>query len=270
MQAADYVQGDAFQAEKRTMFSAEWLPLCAEGQVANPGDFIVATVGGWGVVGVRGEGGAVHVLRNACRHQNMQVVAAPSGNCKAFRCRFHGWTYDLQGRFVGAPPPVAPKDSQSPANHLASLAATVTSGIVFFSLATPPAPPAVDDTLPAYGGTLTTEIGCNWKVCVEHLLGEHTQSADFTWTWPLLGVRRAGSITIMEQVVPHTFLRTRLLTHVFGDTADQHGQFAAIIKRVCERLQADRGQGVAAAENERVGAFHARLAQAYAQDQAAT
>jgi phenylpropionate dioxygenase-like ring-hydroxylating dioxygenase large terminal subunit len=183
-------------------------------------------VGGWGVFGVRDKQGAVQVLRNACRHQNMQVVGTPSGNCETFRCRFHGWTYDLQGRFVSAPPLVAPLDPQSPDIHLASLATSTASGIVFFSLAAPAARPDLGGPPPAYGGTLTTEIACNWKVCVEHLLGEHRPSADFAWHWPLLAVRRAGSVTIMEQVVPHTFLRTRLLTHLFGGSADDHKQAA--------------------------------------------
>src|SRR5262245_3507640 len=85
MKSEDYSQGEAFQVEKRTVFSAECLPLCAEGQLARPGDFVSATVGGWGVIGVRGKDGAVRVLRNVCRHQNMQVVGAPSGNCETFR-----------------------------------------------------------------------------------------------------------------------------------------------------------------------------------------
>ena len=74
MKSEDYSQGDAFQVEKRTIFSAECLPLCAEGQLARPGDFVSATVGGWSVFAVRDTAGAVRVLRNACRHQNMQVV----------------------------------------------------------------------------------------------------------------------------------------------------------------------------------------------------
>jgi phenylpropionate dioxygenase-like ring-hydroxylating dioxygenase large terminal subunit len=270
MRSQDYTQGDTFQVEKRTLFSTQWLPLCAEGQVARPGDFLSATVGGWGVFGVRDKEGAVRVLRNACRHQNMQVVGTPSGNCETFRCRFHGWTYDLQGTFLGAPPPVAPKDPASPELHLASLATSIASGIVFFSLATPPRPPDLGGSLPAYGGTLTTEIACNWKVCVEHLLAEHTPSADFGWHWPLLAVRRAGAVAIMEQVVPHTFLRTRLLTHVFGGAPDDHKQPAATISHVCERLQADRNDGKPAAEGALVATFHRQLAEAYAQDRATT
>jgi phenylpropionate dioxygenase-like ring-hydroxylating dioxygenase large terminal subunit len=269
MKSEDYSQGDAFQAEKRTVFSTQSLPLCAEGQLARAGDFVSATVGGWSVFAVRDKEGAIRVLRNACRHQNMQVVGTPIGNCETFRCRFHGWTYDLQGRFLGAPPPVAPKDAQSPDLHLASLPSAVASGIVFFSLAGAPVPVDVG-ALPAYGGTLVTEIACNWKICVEHVLAAHTPSPDFTWAWPLLMVRRAGAVTIIEQVVPHTFLRTRMFTHVFGGNADDHRPAAATIKHVCETLQADRASGKPAAEGTPVDTFHRQLAEAYAQDRPTT
>jgi len=264
MKYEDYAQGDAFQAEKRTVFSTQTLPLCADGQLAKPGDFVSATVGGWSVFAVRDKEGAVLVLRNACRHQNMQVVATPAGNCESFRCRFHGWTYDLQGRFVTAPPPVAPKDRQASDLHLPQLATAVASGLVFFRLGRTGAAPQAVTALPAYGGTLTTEIGCNWKVCIEHLLGEHAPSPDFAFAWPLLTVRRAGPLTIMEQVVPHTFLRTRLLTHVFGGPAGEHQAAAATIRHVCEQLQADRAAGAPALDEPMVVAFHKRLAEAYA------
>jgi phenylpropionate dioxygenase-like ring-hydroxylating dioxygenase large terminal subunit len=199
----------------------------------------------------------------------MQVVSTAGGNCESFRCRFHGWTYDLQGRFLSAPPPVAPKDPHSTDLDLASLPSAIASGVVFFSLAGPPTPADVG-ALPAYDGTVVTEIACNWKVLVEHLLAEHTPSADFTWAWPLLTVRRAGAVTIMEQVVPHTFLRTRLFTHVFGGVADDNKQAAATIKHVCEVLQLDRTAGRPAAEGALVDDFHRRLAEAYAEDRPTT
>jgi nitrite reductase/ring-hydroxylating ferredoxin subunit len=243
MKSEDYAQGDAFQAEKRTIFSTEWLPLCAEGQVGQPGDFLVATVGGWGVMAVRDKAGEVRALRNACRHQNMPVASAASGNCESFRCRFHGWTYDLAGRFVGAPPPVAPADPAADLS-LQSFATVRAAGLLFFSVGKPTAAPDLG-TVPAYGGTLSTDIACNWKVAVEHLLGERRESSpDFSWHWPLLAVRRSGALAIVEQIMPQTFLRTRLLTHVFGGPADAHKQAAGTIKHVCERLQADRAAGV--------------------------
>jgi nitrite reductase/ring-hydroxylating ferredoxin subunit len=266
MKSDDYAQGDAFQAEKRSVFSTQWLPLCAERQVANAGDFLSATVGGWGVVAVRDKADDLRVLRNACRHQNMPVVGTPAGNCDRFRCRFHGWTYDLAGKFIGAPPPVAPSDpppGQSADLGLHSLATVREAGLLFFSIGNPASAPRLG-ALPAYGGTLTTDIAGNWKVVVEHLLGERRDgSADFDWHWPLLAVRRAGELAIVEQIMPQTFLRTRLLTHVFGGMADDHKQAAATIKHACERLQADRAAGTMAANDGALLAeFRRRLASA--------
>ena len=266
MQTEDYTGGDAFQREKRTVFSTEWLPVCAEAQLVGPGDFVSLSVGGWGVVAVRDKEGALRVLRNACRHQNMSVVATPAGRCEHFRCRFHGWTYDLQGRFAGAPAPVAPADPVSPDNDMRVLGADCQSGIVFFSLCAQASPPAaLVKALPAYGGTTTTEIACNWKVCAEHFL-----SCGVDWHWPLLAVRvETGGVTVIEQVVPHTFLRTRLVTHVFGATAGSQSPSVEAFKQACERLQLDRNAGVmATGDNVLLAAFHRQLADAYVRDRA--
>lgn len=270
MKPEDYAQGDAFQVEKRTIFSTEWLPICAEGQIARPGDFLSVTIGGWGVVAVRDGAGTVRVLRNTCRHQNMPVVGTPSGTCETFRCRFHGWTYDLAGKLVSAPPPVAPADPDSPTVNLIAFEARCDAGLVSFTFDPAKAPVQVGGPLPAYGGTIAAEIACNWKVCVEHLLGEQKDSSPaFTFHWPLLTVRRAGPMAIVEQVVPHTFLRTRLLTHVFGQAAEGHKPAAALIKQACEGLQADRVAGMmTAADGTLLADFHHRLETAYAQARA--
>src|SRR5258708_3573066 len=161
MKPEDYAQGDAFQVEKRTIFSNEWLPVCADAQIAKPGDFLSATVGGWSVVAVRDKAGEARVLRNACRHQNMPVVGTPAGNCESFRCRFHGWTYDLAGKFLGAPPPVAPPDPTADL-ALQSLATAREAGLLFFSLGTPAAMPKLG-ALPAYGGPPSPPHTAQWQ-----------------------------------------------------------------------------------------------------------
>ena len=61
--------------------------------------------------------------------------------------------------------------------------------------------------------------------------------------------------------MPQTFLRTRLLTHVFGGAADEHKQAAGTIKHVCERLQADRAAGTMSEDDGALLAeFHRRRA----------
>jgi hypothetical protein len=122
---------------------------------------------------------------------------------------------------------------------------------------------ALAEALPAYGGAITTEIACNWKVCVEHLV-----SGDVAWHWPLLGLRAEQSgVVAVEQVVPHTFLRTRLVTHVFGAAADTQREQVEAFKQACERLQLDRNTGVMATDDSAlVATFHRQLADAYARD----
>ena len=222
MNPDDYTKGDAFQVEKMGLFSTEWLPVCADGQIARPGDFLTVTVGGWSVVAVRGKDGAVRVLRNACRHQNMPVVGTPSGNCESFRCRFHGWTYDLQGHFLAAPPPTAPANAGSPDLDLQVLGMAQVGGLVFFSMGTPAALPELAAPSGPYGGTAITEMACNWKIVVEELQAGTQQG-------PLLSL----SDGLVHQVVPHTFLRTRVFTHGFGVTPDT----IDTVKQACEARQ---------------------------------
>jgi nitrite reductase/ring-hydroxylating ferredoxin subunit len=265
MKTEDYTQGDAFQAEKRSIFATQWLPACAEGQLPEPGDFLSLTVGGWSVIVVRDRTGAVRVLRNMCRHQNMPVVGVPGGRCESFRCRFHGWTFDLQGKFLGAPPPVAPKEPGE--NHnLISLSVLIEAGIVFFTLDSFAAKPSLGAGLPPYGSTVVTEIDANWKVVVEHLLEEQfLRAEDFVWQSPLLALRRLGTTAIAAQVVPHTFLRTRLFTHFFGAIDQQEEASLETLKSGCESLQASRAAGVMPKDDSALlSVFHRRLDEAYA------
>ena len=269
MKSEDYAQGDAFQAEKRTIFSTEWLPACAEAQLSQPGDFVSLTVGGWSVIVTRDSAGAVTVLRNMCRHQSMPVVGVPAGNCESFRCRFHGWTFDLKGKFLGAPPPVAPRsvEGDASANHdLISLPVFIEAGIVFFTFDSLATRPSLGPALPTYGGTIVTEIAANWKVVVEHLLEGRPPSSDgFLWQSPLLALRRAGTKAIVEQIAPHTFLRTRLFTHVFGDSAEAHKQVSDVLKGDCETLQGGRSAGAMSSDDSALLAdFHRRVEAAYA------
>ena len=185
MKPEDYSQGDAFQAEKRTVFSTRsCLPLCAEGQLARPGDFVSATVGGWSVFAVRDKEGAVrscamlppseHAGRGHAVRQLRELPLPlprldlrPAGRFVARRRR-------SRRRICGRP--------------ISSGVAAV-GHVVGHRLLQPRRAGwrrIESARSPAYGGTLATDIACNWKVCVEHLLAEHTPSADFTWTWPLL------------------------------------------------------------------------------------
>jgi choline monooxygenase len=55
------------------------------------------------VLVVRDESGDLRAFRNVCRHRGSRLLSG-SGQCKAaIRCRYHGWTYRLDGSLIGVP-----------------------------------------------------------------------------------------------------------------------------------------------------------------------
>lgn len=274
LKAQHYTLGDAFQAEKQRLFAVAWLPLGVAEQLKARGDFLSATIGGWPVFAVRGADGTVRALMNSCRHKKMLVVDQAQGRCEFFRCRFHGWTYGLDGRFRDAPLPVAPADPASDELHLTPLRVEIAHGIVFVNLCSAAASGEYaalgNDSVPRnYAGAVTSDISCNWKTLLEHALLVEPAAV---WQWPLVVAHDVGELHVIAQIIPRTFVRTRLISHVYGQTgADGESALARVsayigkMQTACEALQAQRADGVLfSGDNARVAKLHGKLAAIYA------
>ena len=90
------------EAEKEHIFLRSWNLLEREETVPNVGDYYCLNVFDVPLLIVRGKDKKVRVFANTCRHRGA-LVATGSGNCKAFRCPYHFWTYTLDGAINGAP-----------------------------------------------------------------------------------------------------------------------------------------------------------------------
>ena len=90
------------EAEKESVFLRRWNMLEREEVAPNIGDFHCMSFLDVPLLVVRGKDRKVRVFANTCRHRGA-LVAEGSGNCKAFRCPYHFWTYGLDGDFNGAP-----------------------------------------------------------------------------------------------------------------------------------------------------------------------
>lgn len=92
-----------FERERRKIFDRCWLYAGHETEIPGNGDFFTRMVGGRNLIVVRGKDGRVRALFNTCLHRGMVVCRETKGNAQLFRCFYHSWTYDNQGRLVGVP-----------------------------------------------------------------------------------------------------------------------------------------------------------------------
>jgi phenylpropionate dioxygenase-like ring-hydroxylating dioxygenase large terminal subunit len=96
------------------VFGDAWLLLARTDVLAKPGDYVAQSLGGWPLFAIADPEGSAIAFRNVCRHQKLPLFDSGAGHCTQIRCRYHGWTYDTTGRFLTAPPPVAPSGDLSP------------------------------------------------------------------------------------------------------------------------------------------------------------
>ena len=212
-----YCRGEPFQEERQKLFAPAWQLLGRATSLQERGDYLCANLAGWPVLALVNADGKPAAFRNVCRHQRMGVVEIGAGTVSAMRCKYHGWTYDLDGRFASAPAAVAPADPSSPDNDLEPISLSIWHGLAFVSqtgasesLAAFLDAQAIDEA--KFSGESTTDIGCNWKLYIEHRLAEDSAS----WAWPALIVRSDGNGTEVQQVIPRSFSRTRVVQYCFG------------------------------------------------------
>ncbi|PTM93039.1 aromatic ring-hydroxylating oxygenase subunit alpha [Streptomyces sp. VMFN-G11Ma] len=102
--AARYYTDPALaEAETEHIFARSWQLVCHESDLPGPGARLAATAAGREVLVVRTEDGGLAAHLNVCRHRGTRLVTDPEPSGKAIRCPYHGWTYKLDGRLVGAP-----------------------------------------------------------------------------------------------------------------------------------------------------------------------
>lgn len=103
--AERYRDPEQYERELRRILLRSWLLACPAGALAQPRDFLVWEQLGQSVLIVRLDDGALAAWHNVCQHRGAPIVGEPSGQCPlgAFRCPWHGFSYDLEGRVVHTP-----------------------------------------------------------------------------------------------------------------------------------------------------------------------
>jgi phenylpropionate dioxygenase-like ring-hydroxylating dioxygenase large terminal subunit len=97
-----YHDASLFEAEQEKIFRTTWLYVAHESQLKEPGDYVTTFAGTQPVIVSRdGDTREISVMLNRCRHRGATVCQALAGNSSFFRCAYHGWTYENNGKLRG-------------------------------------------------------------------------------------------------------------------------------------------------------------------------
>ena len=102
LSAFEYTDPTLFQREQSAIFGRTWQLVAHVTDLLRPGDFVPVTVLDEPIVMIRGLDGELRGFYNVCRHRAGQV-ALTKGNRKSLQCRYHGWTYGLDGALRACP-----------------------------------------------------------------------------------------------------------------------------------------------------------------------
>lgn len=104
VRGAIYSDPDIFAMEMDKIFMRNWVFICHDSQVEQPGDYFTTWLGKAPIIVSRGaDDGQVHIFYNRCMHRGNIVCQYESGNANYFRCAYHGWTFTNQGKVAGVP-----------------------------------------------------------------------------------------------------------------------------------------------------------------------
>ena len=106
-----FTSQEVLDLERERIFDRAWLYLGHESELLNPNDFLTRSVGGRELIFNRNRKGEFQAFLNTCPHRGAQVVREPTGNAISFKCFYHGWAFNNNGKFATKSPPETYPDS---------------------------------------------------------------------------------------------------------------------------------------------------------------
>ncbi|NVJ51558.1 MAG: aromatic ring-hydroxylating dioxygenase subunit alpha [Gammaproteobacteria bacterium] len=179
--ASLYVSDAAHQLDKAAIFLRSWQCVGHQSMLPNNGDVLVTEVADKPIIVVRNHQGELTAFYNVCKHRAGPLVLE-SGNVKVLSCRYHGWSYQLDGQLRTAPE-MADTPNFNPCEvHLDKVALASWQGYLFINLAAEPQP--IDELFAGIQSRIAPidleqmqfhhrdeyTVACNWKVYMDNYL----------------------------------------------------------------------------------------------------
>ena len=99
-----YTDPEVFRQELERFFCSMWFCSGRTEQLQKPGDFYLCEVAGESIIVTRDANSAIRAFYNVCRHRGTRMCTETAGSFAGrIQCPYHGWTYGLDGKLIGAP-----------------------------------------------------------------------------------------------------------------------------------------------------------------------
>lgn len=199
-----YLSADYARAEQDKLWRKVWQVACREEELPKVGDYVTYDILDDSIIVVRTAEDRIAAYHNACQHRGRRLTEG-CGHAKKFVCKFHAWTWNLDGSNAGVVRSEGYGGKLDPADiRLGSVQVGTWGGYVFINM-DPNCEP-----LDSYLGEVRRMLDpfqldrmrfrwrqwltfpCNWKVAVEafnegyHVVGTHPQLTRYspkpTWS----------------------------------------------------------------------------------------
>lgn len=92
-----------YELERRAIFSRRWILISHQLRLGKAGDWIKFEVAGFPIFIVRDKTNQINAFHNICRHRAFPIVTEEKGCSQILACKYHGWSYGLNGKLAKAP-----------------------------------------------------------------------------------------------------------------------------------------------------------------------
>ncbi len=175
-----YVDRGFFDREMDRLFARMWVHAGREEDLDRAGRYFVRELVGESIIVTRSATG-VNAFYNVCRHRGTRLCTEAEGQFSgSIQCPYHSWTYDLDGRLIGAPHMDEVPHFRKDDYPLNRVGADAWAGHVFINLDANATPLAAQlGPLPAKfrswrmedlrrGTRIVYDVKANWKLIIQN------------------------------------------------------------------------------------------------------
>lgn len=215
--------------DKQAIFSKTWQHIGPTSGINAPGDQIVATVAGNPILAVCDQEEQTRAFYNVCRHRGGPIALH---NCKSkvLQCKYHGWTYLLDGSLRGTPRFDRTELFDKKEYGLVPVQLDRWQNLLFVNLSDHPQPISplfygireriapIDLTTRKFARRIVYDVEANWKVYVDNYLEGYHLPYVHPELCNLLDYRNYVTETFEWHSLQHTPLQDR--ENIYGSSVE--------------------------------------------------